>query len=130
MKLTKTEILDDIRDRYDEDDYAWASVIMCENGKHVDDYGDEDEFYTDGEHYIPMDYAEELYDLESAIAYVKAKGLEKELVEYVLPMERITLAIVNGEGFSISSEVVKELLKEFIEDDYDDYIEFLMEEGI
>ena len=111
-------------DREDAD-YMF-SHMWDETCKHLDEYGEDDEFYTDGDVYYPKEYAEaEMYEHTKALAYIEDRDFKKEFQEYC-DQDFLDFLWL---GYDYPQSKFKELVKAFVFEDYDDYMEFIMEEN-
>lgn len=127
MLKTIEEIKDSILEMCCGDkDYAdyMFNHLWDETCKHLDEYGEDDEFYTDGDVYYPKAYAEaEMYEHEKALAYIDDRDFRPDLQEYC--EQEVFTDLWNGYDYPQSK--FKEAVKEFVFEDYDDFMEFIME---
>lgn len=116
MRLTKEEI-------YEERADGWNSAddIILENGKRLKEYYDDDEFYTDGLIYIPIDEWKDFAEEGIVIAFFQEEKLWADFWEY-LDLEK---NIVCGYGIQFTQEQIYDEMLDFInEDGINDYFEF------
>lgn len=97
-----------------------------ETCKHLNEYKDDDEFYTNGDVYYPKAYAEaEMYEHEKALAYIEDRDFKIEFQEYC-DQDFLDFLWL---GYDYPQSRFKEAVKAFVFEDYDDYMEFIMEEN-
>lgn len=126
LKVTKQEVWDRCVEAAVDDitGYSTArsifSMFMMENdmSKTLDDYDDDDEFYTDWDRIIACDEVEDLYTAELGCHYIKDMGYEDDFGLYVL--DRLSLFYPAKQTIDMG-----ELIKEFTIEDTDDYIDWL-----
>ena len=126
MLKTIEEIKDNILemccgDREDAD-YMF-NHLWDETCKHLNEYGEDDEFYTDGDKYYPKDYAKSLYEHRLGIAYIEDRDLRPDLQEYCEQEVFTDLWL----GYDYPQSKFKEAVKEFVMEDYEDFMDFYME---
>lgn len=130
MKRNKEDILDRLREKYDNDeDYSWAAGnILCEDGSWLNDFADEEEFYTDDlDYYVPAEYAEyELYDHAKALKYIEENKLWDDLWEYGLDIDVKTSLIIGNDYYQSQ---FKNIVQDFIKEDYSEYMDYVMGAG-
>ena len=97
---------------------------MDEVGRYLYSYDDNDEFYTDGDRFFPKEYAESLYTHTDGLEYIEDRDLRPDLQEYFEQEVFTDLWL----GFDYPQSKFKEAVKEFVMEDYDDFMEFIMEE--
>lgn len=120
---TKEEIIEKLKDKYDDEDFSWASDFLCEDGTKFSYYKDDDEFYTDGDKFYPKNYAESLYEHELGLKYIEDRDLRGDLQEYC-EQDFLDFLLL---GYDYPQEKFKELVKDFVFEDYDDFMDFYME---
>lgn len=99
--------------------------VIDEVGRYLYSYDDNDEFYTDGDRFFPKEYAESLYEHRLGIAYIEDRDLRPDLQEFFEEEVFTDLWL----GFDYPQSKFKEAVKEFVFEDYDDFMEFYMEEN-
>lgn len=124
MKLTKDDILYKFKEKYEGSDYDWAKDFLCEDGSWFHSFDDTDEFYTDMQDYFcPVEYAmRELYTRQRAIEFINERKIFDKLKEYGCDSVFDYLWL----GYDYSHEHFDELVKDFVYDDFDDYMEWIM----
>ena len=120
---TKEEIIEKLKNKYDAEDFSWASDFVCEDGTMFSGYKDDDEFYTDFDKFYPKAYAEELYEHSKAIEYITERNYEEEFIEY--DKDNVFMALLNG--FDYYQKQFVEDVRHFVFEDYDDFMDFYME---
>lgn len=118
MRRTKDEIVTKF-----ENCWSSADDIICENGKRLSNYYDDDEFYTDGEIYIPLQEWKDFAEEGIVIAYFQEEKLWGDLWEY-LDLQK---SIVCGYGIRFEQKEIYAEMLNFIGEDEDgicDYLEF------
>lgn len=127
MLKTIEEIKDDILEMCcGDEEEAERLFNNCwdETCKHLNEYKDDDEFYTNGDVYYPKAYAEaEMYEHTKALAYIEDRGLLPDLQEY--GEQHIFETLWNG--WSYPQEKFEELVKDFVFEDFGDYIEWYLD---
>lgn len=126
VKRTKQEICEECREAELNDVTGYTSAeehladFLMENdySKSLQDYQDDDEFYTDYEKIISVDEVEDLYVHDLAVKYVKENGYEKEYKEYLLD----NIYIYYEHATSVDTGTI---LKQFVLEDAEDYIEWI-----
>ena len=98
---------------------------MDEVGRYLYSYDDNDEFYTDGDRFFPKEYAESLYEHRLGIAYIEDRDFKADLQEYCEQAVFTDLWL----GFDYPQSKFKEAVKEFVFEDYDDFMDYIMEEN-
>ena len=96
---------------------------MDEVGRYLYSYDENDEFYTDGDRFFPKEYAESLYTHTDGLEYIEDRDLRPDLQEFFEEEVFTDLWL----GYDYPQSKFKEAVKEFVMEDYDDFMEFIME---
>lgn len=126
MLKTIEEIKDDVLEKWcgdkDDADYMF-NHLWDETCKLLREYNEDDEFYTNGNVYYPKEYAEaEMYEHAKALAYIDDRDLKANFQEYC-DTEFLDFLWL---GYDYPHNKFKEVVKDFVFEDYNDYMEWIM----
>lgn len=107
----------------DDADYMFSNM-WDETCKHLNEYGEDDEFYTNGDKYYPKDYAESIYEHSDGLNYIESQKLHSCLEDYLA--DYIIRQLMAGEEYT--QEKFKEDVKAFVFEDFDEYMDWFMGE--
>lgn len=117
----------EIKDKYKEvhgEDWAWAfDNSLTVNDNFLARYDDDDEFYTDNVHYLPVDDVEAYVDERQAWIWCN----ECSDVDYIVDgfYEDFKKAITYAEKYTLIVEEILKAYKEHALDNTDNYLEWL-----
>ena len=119
---TLYEIKNDFRQIYCEE-WEWAfSNTHTENDKSLGSYDDDDEFYTDGVHYIAVDEIGESVTWQDAWTWAIEENELDNMIDYF--KSDFEKAIKSCVGFSIETSEVNEGYRQFAIDNADNFLEW------
>ena len=122
-QMTLYEIKEKYKERYGED-WAWAfDNSLAVNDNFLARYDDDDEFYTDNFHYLPVDDVEAYIDERQAWIWCN----ECSDVDYIVDgfYEEFKKAIRYAETYKLKREEILKAYKEHAVDNADNYLEWL-----
>ena len=113
-RKTKAEIFDGF-------DELHKSMVETDYLRPLHMFDDDDEFYTNGEHYIDIESADELVTFAAAKAMLDACNLKQDFVESSISVDEL----IKNDG---KIENFDKLLIEYARADMGNFLEFLWEQ--
>lgn len=127
MEIVSKVTLYEIKEKYKEihgDEWEWAfGIALTETDSPLTEYGDDDEFFTDSLHYLPVDDVEAYIDERQAWIWCN----ECSDVDYIVDgfYEDFKKAITYAEKYTLIVEEILKAYKEHALDNADNYLEWL-----